>query len=372
MHELRSSFRSDQLKLFRRLLERSSLVRELLGDLVEVKVIVDADKIQGELRWRLGSRRNPGARSALHEVIESGFLVPVVPLHLRTEIEDHLDEIAADTGASIEKARREWEHVQKLFHIYAPTASTQAPELIIDKDDVAYIQTSNELGLPVYSSDRHFRRTKVPLISISLDVTAREYVRAASITVGVTATSATTITVAFSGLMAFWRLLKKLAQFLAQLPKPVQITLAGLLTAALIFPRSRAKVLSGLGAIYQGAAKVPPEVLSFLAQLLGEFGSAWVTLQQSGQEIRSALPKLKRRSALMHMRAVLATSGKALSLSDLELQIRKEGYVSRAKDLKSYLRRVLRRSGQFLQVAPSTWALMANGCAHVPCGKQIT
>lgn len=333
----------------------SPLLRKILGDLVEIQIVVDAEKIQRELRWRLRRRRSLNARSAFHEVIESGFYVPLVPRHLHSEIEEHLSEIAAQTGATVAQAQAEWENVQKLLNVYEPRVRASASQNPIDPDDVPYKYVSEDLGIPVYSSDRHLKRMNVPVITICLDIAARDYVRSASITLAGLAGTATTVTVAVGGLVAFWNLTKALFERVLQLPKPVQALLVGALATALIHPKSRATLLSWVRAGYQGAAKLKPEALNMLARGVQELGTAMRTLQKRGQEIRSALPTRKKRSALMHLRGIIAASKQPMSLTELELQVKQQGYVSRSRNLRAYIRRVLRNSGQFHEVKPGTW-----------------
>ncbi|HET9180868.1 MAG TPA: hypothetical protein VFP59_01940 [Candidatus Angelobacter sp.] len=275
-----------------------------------------------------------------------------------SEIEEHLGEIATQTGATIEQAEAEWEKVQQLLNVYEPRIRS-GPQAAVDPDDLPYKHASEDLGIPVYSSDRHLRGMHGPVITICLDITARDYVRSASVTLGGLAGTVTTATVAVGALLAFWNLLRALFERVLQLPKPAQALLAGVLAAALIHPKSRTKLLSWLRAGYHGAAKLKPEVLNMLAHAIQEFGTAMMTLRKSGQEIRSALPKQKKRSALMHLRAIIATSKEPMSVADLELQMKRQGYVSRAQNFRPYIRRVLRNSDQFSEVTPGVWRFHA-------------
>src|SRR5260370_7793536 len=78
--------------------------RQLLDDIVQTVMVVDASAIQGELRWRLGSRTNPTARTGLHEAIDSGVVIAFAPIFLRQEIEKYLLFIASETGVTLETA----------------------------------------------------------------------------------------------------------------------------------------------------------------------------------------------------------------------------------------------------------------------------
>src|SRR5215472_13479531 len=157
MRKLESIFPSDRLNELIDLARRWPVFTELLQDLIQVWFIVDASIIQEELRWRLGSRIKPGARSKFQEAVESGIFVAVAPHHLKAEIEDHLNEIVADTDSTLELAQSEWTQLQTCVHFYPLQESTYCPGNVIDPDDLPYKQASDELGIPVYSKDKHFR-----------------------------------------------------------------------------------------------------------------------------------------------------------------------------------------------------------------------
>src|SRR5260370_3014295 len=123
MHKLQSLFPSDKLAELREFIKKLAAFSPSLKDLIQVWIVVDASVIQEELRWRLGSRRNPTARSGFQESIESGFFIPVAPPFLKAEIEEHLDEIAADEEVTVEQARTEWEKFQPYLHFYEPRIS---------------------------------------------------------------------------------------------------------------------------------------------------------------------------------------------------------------------------------------------------------
>jgi hypothetical protein len=67
--------RSDTLPQLRRVLESLPALRAYLGDILQVVLVLDASCVQGELRWRVGPRINPAARTYLHEAIVSGVVI---------------------------------------------------------------------------------------------------------------------------------------------------------------------------------------------------------------------------------------------------------------------------------------------------------
>lgn len=360
MAKLQSLFPSDKLSDLRKMSERFTGFSPILKELIQIWFVVDASVIQGELRWRLGSRKDQTARSSFHECIESGLFVAVAPVFLKAEIQEHLADIALDEGVTIAEAEAEWEKVQRHMHFYQPQSAITPEIQVIDRDDLPYKFASDELGLPVYSRDLDFRSMNVPLIAVCLDLTARQYARAASIMMGLTFHSTITVTFALEAFAGFCRMATSLFTIFIRLPKWVQFAAAGVLAGLLIHPKSRAKIVSGIKAVYNGAAKMKPEVLSNLTWLMEEFADAVIIEQETRTELRAALPQTRKRSAIMHARTVFVTSKEPLSLAELESRMRIHGYSSQARDFKGYLRRVLRKSGQFLETSPGLWSLKTN------------
>jgi hypothetical protein len=125
---------SDALRALLDLRNEFPFFRELLGDILQTVVVLDASAIQGELRWRLGARTNPTARTGLHEAIDSGVVIAFAPTFLRREIDKYLLLIASETGATFETASAEWERVQSLIRFYAPIGDGTEFALVDPKD----------------------------------------------------------------------------------------------------------------------------------------------------------------------------------------------------------------------------------------------
>jgi len=100
-------FRSDTLPGLLPFFESSPELKSLVElHLLQIRAVVDADVVHRELRWRLGSRQKPDARSGLEEAIDAGVLALIAPNFLKVEIEKYLEVIAIDTGATLVQAQR--------------------------------------------------------------------------------------------------------------------------------------------------------------------------------------------------------------------------------------------------------------------------
>jgi hypothetical protein len=331
----------------------------LLSQVVRVQFVVDADIIQSEIRWRVGTRRDAKARTGLQEAIDSGVVVAAAPSHLRSEIEEHLGDIAADLRVPIDDVRLEWQEVQRMLLFYTPRKDRPALQGdTVDPDDVAYQHACEELGAEaVYSRDAHFERMQVPLVRVSLDLTLRKHARASSIVLGITLGSGTTVMIGFEAVRAVGRLIKRSLDAFDNLPGWAQAAIGIGVLVVILHPKLRAKVAG----VWQAMVATVRALQPGLGVLLADIGEQYLTAQtiagETYAEIRAALPKAKRRSALVRARFACLISKCPLTLEEIERRLRNDGYTTRSKDFRAYLRRVLRESEQFVEMAPNQWAL---------------
>jgi predicted nucleic acid-binding protein len=177
--------RSDALADFREFRKHNPLIQQVIEEPLQVRLVLDANIVQRELRWRLHFRRENQARSALHEAIDSGTVLAYAPTALDSEIREHVGDLAAYAGVSEDRVRAEWMEFKAIIHLYEPEI-VALPGQYIDLDDAPYKQACIELGAhAVYSRDPHFKTMDVPLIMIDLDQIFRKYARANSVKMAV-------------------------------------------------------------------------------------------------------------------------------------------------------------------------------------------
>lgn len=354
--------RSDSLP---RLIEVANSLKTfgpLIRRIARIGVVVDAQVVQQELRWRLRRREKPDARTGLHEAICAGVIIPVAPTFLSDEIEEHVSRIAHETGTTDEDVQREWQDFRKLLHFYSPKnrPTLNASVNSVDEDDLPYIAVANELGMPIYSQDRHYEQMQAPVIGVLIDATARSYARSSSIQIAVMIGSTYTVTLSVEAIAAACRGIKKAADWFSELHPLVQLAMVAGVIITLAHPKSRAK----LAAVWEWVKKTAtPPVLQAIADVAKQLAEANNTAQAAHAEIHEALPAQRKRSALMHARKVCLLAKTPLSLAEIERGIRADGYVTRARDFRSYLRRILTASGQFSEVSSDCWVLSQHSAA---------
>ncbi len=361
--DLEGFIRSNELRELRELLQDLPAFRPLLEKLIQIRLIIDADIIQGELRWRLAKRRSPGATSGLLESIAAGVIVPFAPEFLKAEIQEHLEEIAQETGTTIDRAIGEWTELQGHIHFYSPVASQAPKGEVVDVDDLPYRQTYEELAATaVYSKDAHFREMNVPVISVSLDLTLRKHARSGSIFVHVTFGATFSGAIAFGVLKGLLEFARAAVRMFRRLSPALQAAIVAVPVGLLLYPKTRAKINAFISKLAEEARALKPIVLPIILEFADQFFSAVTQVDETRKEIEAALPlaSAKKRSAIMHARAICLMSDEPLSVADIESRMRNDGYVTRNAKFVGYLRRLLRTSGQFVETSPGMWRLLTS------------
>ena len=382
-------FRSETLPTLRRFLEMSPDLKSLVEtQILQIRAIVDANRIHADLRWKLSKRDDPRNRSGLEEDLDAGVLVLIAPDFLEVEIEKYLPILAEETGATLPEAEHVWESLRAKLHFYPPLSpmpdgwadpNNSAPNReIVDPKDLPYLHASRELGLPVFTSDRHLQKMGAPVIWVCiyttcrdhirtdtancgharLDMACRDHARSTSATLGFTLGSTFTVTIGVETLQAAIRGIKSLFEGFRRLPPWLQLAAAGGLAAIVIHPKSRAKLAQGWESACSAAAQAKGPMFEGFLVLMQQLAAAQSDAAKTLHQIHAALPPDKKVTAIVHARRICVISADPLSTEEIVRRMRNEGYVSRAKDPEVYLRRVMRSSGQFAEVSPRMWELV--------------
>jgi predicted nucleic acid-binding protein len=347
--------RSDALADLSEFRKFSPVLQQIIDEPLQVRLVLDANIVQRELRWRLRNRRNKAARSALHEAIDSGTILAFAPTALVKEIDDHISEIAQYAYLTEERAREEWANLQSDIHFYEPEAKA-APGEYGDPNDAPYKHACIELGAhAVYTRDSHFKSMDVPLIMLDLDQVFRSYARANGVALAFKVGSAFTITISVGALKEF---LKLFGAGVRRVPPPLKIAFLFGIAATLIHPASRAKIIAACKTLWNKFND--PVFIAALSSLIQQLAEAHEIAKMTSMEIEASLPKSRKRSALMHAREICVIEKEPLTLSAIKVRMQAAGYVTRSRHFANHLRRVLRGSRTFVEASPGMWTLRAS------------
>src|SRR3984957_8581618 len=337
-------FRSDSLPTLRGLMEMSPDLKSLVETRVlQIRAIVDANRIHADLRWKLSKRDDPRNRSGLEEDLDAGVLVLIAPDFLEVEIEKYLPILAEETGATLSKAEHEWESLRAKLHFYRPVSpmpggwADDPNREIVDPKDLPYLHASRELGLPVFTSDRHLQKMGAPVIWVCIDTTCRDHIRtdtancgharldstcrdharSTSVTLGFTLGSTFTVTIGVETLQAAVRGIKSLFERFRRQPPWLQLLATGALAAIMIHPKSRARLAQAWESACSTAGQAKGPMFEGFLVLMQQLAAAQSDAAKTLRQIHAALPPAKTVKAIVHARRICAISAGPLSIEEI-------------------------------------------------------
>jgi len=346
---------SDSLPAWVGLAKAVSALSPSLEGFVKFHLLLDANILQGELRWRLGRRQKTCARTGLHEAIIAGVLIAYAPAFLEEEILDHVGDIAFGTKSTAADVRREWKELRPLVHFYKPGEEPPAVNSFADKDDLPYVAARSQLGLrAIYTNDRHLERMGAPVVKDQIDISLRDYARASTVKIGITVGSSIAFALSTEAIPALYRLLKTGVSWIRQRSTMTQLAIIGIALALAIHPKSRAKFSEAWHLI---APAMSDAVRAAVIQLLCDYAGAMQNAESSLHALESAIPRQGKRTALMRARTVCLVKSRPLTLQQIVESMREEGYKSNSPYATAYLRRILRNAKEFVEISPGKWVL---------------
>ena len=322
-----------------------------LLDVEVFSVVLDANKVIAEIRWRLGKRAKPHALSGIFESIEAKVLMAYVPCFMEQEIFANAEKIAAGLGRPTQDVLAEWSRIKPFLRVHE-TAMQQVEVLeLADPKDLVYIATQQQLGVPaIYSTDPHLRRMGAPLVSGRIDDDLRDYARGMSVTVGVSLGSGIVISVAVPNIL---RALKATIDWLFRQPLFVQLALAALLASLLRSERVRSWVSETWDEYW-------PVFVGMATPLLFEWCESQERAMLARSRIQQAFPvRPRRRSTIQFCLGACQVSEVPRSLAAILSDMRTAGYRTKSQDPMPYLRRVMRESGSFIETKGGLWRQLA-------------
>jgi hypothetical protein len=215
----------------------------------------------------------------------------------------------------------------------------------------------------VYSRDPHLRRMNVPVIWVQLDLTVRDYARANAVCLTINFGTSYSVMLGFVAFMGFAKASQACLRALKRLPTGVKVIIAAGVLLAIVHPKLRAKMANAFQSIRSHLDDLKPLLGEALGNLMIQSALADRTAKSTGAEIRAILPPTRKLPAVVRARAICLLSKEPLSLQEIEKRMRKEGYATKSKNFRAYLRRVLQKDQRFVEVSAGYWTIKAERLA---------
>lgn len=335
----------------------------MVGVVHQVRVVVDSNWVLRDLRWLVGKRTSPEARTAFQEVLDSRTVVAYAPHTLRQEVERHIPQLASDLRVDGELVWEHWQDYQASIHFLDATPLAQ-PERLRDPSDEPFIYVYGIVGAEaILSSDKDLRDSTARVVNLDVVLSLRDYTRAAAPEMTIKLGGAVILVAGIQTMRLAVDGLRAVYQGVAKLPLEVKAVLLVLGVLAVAHSKTRTVIVDGLRSMsaraIQGAA--------LLAPVLATLGSDLGLQQERAQRSWGAtgFSGGRRHPARLVAYAVCLAASEPLGLGEIEQRMRAAGYSSAARRFRPYLLRVLRGDPRFTEVRPRFWALSASGRAPV-------
>lgn len=342
---------SDNLASLRKLIAAMGIV----GVVHQVRVVVDSNWVLRDLRWLLGSRSNPAARTAFQEVLASGTLVAYAPNALMTEVQEHIPDLARALGIEENRVWECWESYQTDLHFSKPDMARASQwSSLRDPSDLPFVYLYGNVGAEaILTADNDIRDSTAKVVNLDVVLSLRDYSRAAAPEMTIKLGGALVLVAGIETLHVAIGTLKAIYGGITNLPRGAQVILliVGILAAA--HPKARNLLMDGLRSISARAM----ESASLLAPALIRLASDLAEFQERAQRSWAAtgLSTERRYPARLVAYAVCLAASQPLGADEIERRMRVAGYKSVAREFRSYLVRVIRDDPRFEEIHPGLW-----------------
>lgn len=318
-----------------------------LLDIEVFSMVLDANKVIAEIRWRLNKRTKPHALTAIFESIEARVLIAHVPSYTECEILANAEKLALEIGKSKEEVIKEWRRIKPFLRVHDTAIQEVEVIELADPKDLVYMAAQQQLGLSaIYSDDPHLQRMGAPLVKGRIDDDLRDYARGSAVTIGVNIGSGLVV---FISVSAMFRFLKSSITWLMRQPLSFQLAL-GVLAFTLL---RNARVRAWLSNKWE---QYWPALAELMTPIVAEYCESQAKAMDAQQRLQQAMPvPTKRRSALQYCQGACPADNRPRSLNEILRKMQEADYRSKSRAPACYIRGVMRRSGIFVEFTVDRW-----------------
>lgn len=366
--------RSDDLALAQGIAAGHPDLCALAGPFEHLPLVIDTNRVLQDIGW-LARRKDPHARNFLQELCASGLVSLYAPEQLIDEVESHLSEIAEHHGVPRERVESAWRSYQSIVnvipkeHLEFPPADSSTR----DPSDLPFLAAQRAVGAHgIISEDKDLSAMGALIVKHEALRIAVDFARSRCIVIQGKAGGTATLMVcggliygACKGAEALVRGYRRLPSWL-QAALPVALLVAT--TLAVLHPGARRTLRGWVERAKPRLAEARERAGAFLEQYLTELQVADGKAKAALAVLRVRVPLPARRPPLRQfVYRACAASRQSLTPEQIEARARQQGYESKSKDFRRYLRAVLRKDLRLVNV-DEKWTISRR---PVPPGRTI-
>jgi len=225
---------SEKLAELRVTIDRLRGMTDLIGAVVQVVVVVDANIILGDLIWMASKRTSPSAKTSLLESSVAGTLVACVPPYAIEEVQEKIPEVAKKRKIDGVVLARLWEEYRAILRVEEPDPiHVEKYRKGRDPKDADYLALADTLAAKgILSRDKDISAMGGAVISMEAVTLLRDYSRAAAVEFNIKVNGCYSLMVGIVTLKIALEVLDKAAGQVARIPGWAK----GLLLCILLLP----------------------------------------------------------------------------------------------------------------------------------------
>ena len=353
---------SDHLVQLREILPLLRQFGGLLGSAPVLHVVLDTNVIRDEIGFHFRKLEKEGVRSALNELVASGTVLLFAPEQARLEVDRHLARWTDEWRQPSTVVQETWKAVQQRITFVSteslpiPAADDVKALMERDPDDVAFIVARELVGAAAVVThdndllDETSRRTA--RVSLLLDL--RKFAREKALELQLRVSGHTVLVFSAATLLATGYGLFLLIKLVRQAPPWMQLTLAGIAVAAVVHPRSRARIVDTVRDLAKTAGSAATEALPHVERFIAEASKAEARSDAAWAKVQEGIPGQVPITLQQAMYAACLASREPLSLSRLIEHARNAG-CRLERDGAALVRAALQGDERFVAVGVDSW-----------------
>ncbi|CAE6794145.1 hypothetical protein [Nitrospira defluvii] len=350
----------DHLSSLRILIERSPGLSPFVRGLQQLRLVIDASFLLGDLIWLVKKRKEPSARTAFKEVLASGTILAIAPVTLRQEVCEKIPLIAVRENIAEAQLREEWDSYQPFLHYVAEddrrSSLAMGADSARDPNDLPYIYLYHSTdAAAVLSLDKDIAAMGAPTVGFDVIIHLRDYARSKTVEVSFLVCGATIGAASLQGAM---ELFAGLARGVAQLPDWAKLLLVIGGLVAVLHPGIRSAIRDFWVNACQQLKPLFDTVGPAVLQLVHALNIEKEKAIQSWNAANARLKPRKRITLKQYAVSACLEAGTPITIQEIEAKVRSYGYSSRAKSTMGYLTRVLRQDSRFIAFGDGRWAIV--------------
>lgn len=333
-------------------LERMEQLRQIVGPLLRLCLILDTNFVLQDLWYVVKNLRQKHGEPALLEVLRSRVASVFAPTKLDKEVRSHFAEYADRLRVPVSVFEDLWAkytpHIKFCSDAALPGSLDPATRRLERRDptDASFPSTFAAVGADaILTKDPDYDVTGLPLADLGVVMDLRTFARHKTVELHFMIGGFFVSSVALAGVLGVVEIGRRIVGFVERLPSVLQLALGIGGVAFILSPGLREKALGWV----RPYLPVIKEYLQFALDRMTEAGDAKALADAAEKKLVSAVPR-KKRTLRQAVVAVLVEAEQPLGEDEIALRVMKSGYSTKSPSFRAYLRRVLLHDSRFKPV----------------------